>query len=401
MKINTDPKKIDEILNRGVIVDILPSKDEFRKKLISGEKIKIFIGADPTSPSLHLSHAKNYILLEEFRELGHEVIVLVGDFTARIGDPTDKESKRQQLSEYDVKNNVKTWIKQISPLITFNEFTNPAKIVYNSKWLSKLDLGDVIELATHFTVGHMLERDMFEKRMKEGKPIFMSEFIYPLMQGYDSVELNVDAELCGTDQIFNALAGRTLLKQKKGKDKFVMAVNLMENPKTKELMSKSKGTGVFLDETPSEVYGSIMAQPDEMIGVLLINCTRVSLDNVKKIENMENKRDAKMRTAYEVVKKIYNTDEAEKAQNNFVDTFQKKEVPEGVQEISTKKGSILADVLVLNNIISSKNEFRRLVEGHAVTSMESGKKITDTNEKITESNTLKIGKKIFVKININ
>ncbi len=199
MNIDTNPQKIDEILERGVIIDILPSKEEFKKKLLSGERIKIFLGADPTSTSLHLSHAKNYMLLEEFRALGHEVTVLVGDFTAKIGDPTDKTSKRQLLSDGDVKYNVKTWMKQISSLVHFEFWNNPAKIVYNSKWLSKLKAEDFIDLASNFTVQHMLERDMFEKRIKEQKPIFMNEFLYPLMQGYDSVALDTDVELCGTD----------------------------------------------------------------------------------------------------------------------------------------------------------------------------------------------------------
>lgn len=393
----SDKKTIDEILNRGIIVDVLPSKDEFKKKLLSGEKIKIYLGADPTSTSLHLSHAKNYMLLEEFRALGHSVIVLVGDFTARIGDPTDKSTKRQQLNKSDIKNNVKTWIKQISPLIKLNGINNPAKIVYNSKWLSKLKLEDIVDLASNFTVQHMLERDMFEKRIKENKPIHMHEFMYPLMQGYDSVALNVDAELCGTDQTFNALIGRTLLKRKQNKDKFVIVVNLMENPKTGELMSKSKGTGVFLDSSPSEMYGAIMSQSDEMIEVLLVNCTRVPLNEIEKIKTANSKRDAKMRTALEVVKKIYGEKEAEKAQNNFIETFQKKGTPEDIKEVVVKKNEKMMDVLTVAGVVKSKADFRRLVKEGAI-KHEDGSKIDDEYYEVRQSGIFKIGKKRFIKV---
>ena len=245
MKIITDKEKIKEILGRGVVVDVLPSREEFEKKLLSGEQLKIYIGADPTSNSLHLSHAKNYMLLEELRQLGHQVTILFGDFTAQIGDPTGKNTARPMLSEADIKKNVKGWLSQIQPLMDFKAKVNPPKIAYNSKWLSKLTLKDVIKLAANFTVQQMIERDMFEKRWNGNVPIYVHEFIYPLMQGYDSVALNTDVEMCGTDQTFNALAGRTLLKRIKDKDKFVLIVNLMANPKTGQLMSKSLGTGDF------------------------------------------------------------------------------------------------------------------------------------------------------------
>ena len=268
MKVTTDQKIIEEIFSRGVVVEVLPSKEELIKKMIAGDKLRIYIGADPTSDSLHLSHAKNYMFLEELRQLGHEVIVLVGDFTAQIGDPTDKTAARVQLSEKQVKENVRSWINQIQPLMNFKDKTNPPRILYNSEWLSKLSFKDVVLLASNFTVQQMLARDMFSKRIKEDTPIYLHEFLYPLMQGYDSVAMDVDVELCGTDQTFNALAGRTLVKRLKDKEKFVITVNLMENPKTKELMSKSRGTGVFLSASPNDMFGQIMAQPDEMIEIL-------------------------------------------------------------------------------------------------------------------------------------
>jgi tyrosyl-tRNA synthetase len=360
-------KKVDDILKRGVIKEIIPSKKAFRERLLN-EKLRIYIGADPTSTALHLSHAKNYMLLEEFRQLGHEVIVLFGDFTARIGDPTDRDSARKQLSAEEVKANVKDWLKQIKPLMNFEASKNPPKIMYNNDWLFKLTMGDVVELASSITVQRMLERDMFEKRIKEEKPIYLHEFMYPLMQGYDSVAMDVDVELCGTDQIFNALVGRTLSRRYNQKDKLVVAVNLMENPVTGELMSKSRGTGVFLDSTPFDMYGSIMSQPDEMIEVFLINNTRLSLERIKEICEKNNPRDAKMITALEITKIFHGEEKAQEAQERFVKLVQKKETAENVPEIKLgKQSSSLLDLLreCLEEDISS-SQIRRLIKYNSV-----------------------------------
>jgi tyrosyl-tRNA synthetase len=360
-------KKVDDILKRGVIKEIIPSKKAFRERLLN-EKLRIYIGADPTSTALHLSHAKNYMLLEEFRQLGHEVIVLFGDFTARIGDPTDRDSARKQLSAEEVKANVKDWLKQIKPLMNFEASKNPPKIMYNNDWLFKLTMGDVVELASSITVQRMLERDMFEKRIKEEKPIYLHEFMYPLMQGYDSVAMDVDVELCGTDQIFNALVGRTLSRRYNQKDKLVVAVNLMENPVTGELMSKSRGTGVFLDSTPFDMYGSIMSQPDEMIEVFLINNTRLSLERIKEICEKNNPRDAKMITALEITKIFHGEKKAQEAQERFVKLVQKKETAENVPEIKLgKQSSSLLDLLreCLEEDISS-SQIRRLIKYNSV-----------------------------------
>src|SRR3989344_8531566 len=250
MKVVTDKQRIDTIFNRGIVVEVLPSKEEFFKRLLSGERLIIYIGADPTSNALHLSHAKNYMFLEELRQLGHETIILFGDFTAQIGDPTNRNEARPELTEKKIKENVAGWISQIKPLMDFDDKKNPPRILYNSTWLAKLSLKNAIALAHQFTVQQMLERDMFEKRWKGNIPIYLHEFLYPVMQGYDSVAMDVDVELCGTDQTFNALAGRTLLRRLKNKEKFVITVNLMENPKTKTLMSKSNKTGVFLSASP-------------------------------------------------------------------------------------------------------------------------------------------------------
>lgn len=397
MKTVIDPKKIDEVLDRGIIVEILPTKDEFRKRLLSGEKLRFYIGFDATAPTLHLSHAKNIMLLEKFRKLGHEVIVLFGDFTARIGDPSGESSARRQLTHKDVMANVKIWKKLIAPLMDFDAKVNPPKVMYNNDWLAKLKFEDVISLASNFTVQQMMERDMFEKRMKENKPIHLHEFLYPLMQGYDSVAMDVDVEMCGTDQIFNALAGRTLMRKLKEKDKFVVAVTLMENPKTGDLMSKSKGTGVFLDVSPNDMYGAIMAQADEMIEILFVNCTPLSLEEIKSLNIEKNPRDSKMRLAYEVVKIFHGAKTAEKAEKNFIGTFQKGGIPEDILEIKLKVGEKLAEVLLIHGLVSSKSDWRRLVEEGAVKD-EGDNKISDPNYFPIKTIILKIGKRKFVKL---
>ena len=399
-KIITNEKIIDEFLDRGVIKTILPTKEEFKKVLMSGKKIRIYIGFDATANTLHLSHAKNIMLLEEFRKLGHEVILLFGDFTARIGDPSEQEGTRKTFSKQEVLKNIKDWKIQIKNLMDFNDKKNPPKILFNSKWLSKMSMEEVLSLASNITVGQMIERDMFQKRIKEGKHIYLHEFLYPLMQGYDSVAMDVDVELCGTDQIFNALMGRTLMRKLKNKDKFVVAVNLMENPKTGELMSKSRGTGVFLNTKPREMFGGIMAQPDEMIRVFFINCTKLSIKEIEDILISQNPLNAKKIVAKEIVKIIFGEKQAKEAQVNWENTFSKKEIPEDVLEISVSEKITLRDALVHNKIISSNNDFRRLITEGAVTNLNTNKKITNIHETV-EGAVYRIGKKRFCKIIIS
>lgn len=361
-------KTVDCILKRGIIVQVLPDEQKFRARLLSTSPLKIYIGADPTSSTLHLSHAKNYQLLEEFRRLGHEVYVLFGDFTARIGDPSGQSSKRKQLSQEEVKKNVLGWMQQIKPLMNFNDESNPPKIVYNHDWLSKITMEQLVGLASQFTVQQMLERDMFAKRMQEKKPIYLHEFLYPLMQGYDSVALDVDVELCGTDQIFNALVGRQLQKSINEKEKFVVAVNLMENPKTGELMSKSRGTGVFLDASPFDMYGAIMAQPDEMIRVLFVNNTRIALPEIDVILQSMPPRDAKMALAREITKIFHGEATAIEAENQFILLVQKKGQGTNVPEVrlGASEASLFATIRHCLEPEISNSEIRRLISQHAI-----------------------------------
>ncbi len=398
MKTITEPQKIDEILNRGTIVEVLPSKTEFRNILLSGKRLKFYIGFDATAPTLHLSHAKNFMLMEKFRKLGHEVIILFGDFTARIGDPTGQISARKQLSRKEVLNNIKAWKKMIAPLMDFNDKKNPPKIMYNHKWLSKLTMEDLLELASNFTVQQFLERDMFEKRIKEGKPIFLHEFLYPLMQGYDSVAMNVDAEVCGRDQIFNSLIGRFLVKKICKKEKFVVAVTLMENPKTGELMSKSKGTGVFLNVSANDLYGQIMAQPDEMIEILFINNTNLSIEEIKRIQKTESPRDAKMRLAFEITKIFHGEKNARKAEKHFIRVFQKKQVPEKIPElIVSENEENIVDLLWKGKLAKSKSEAKRLISQGGIR-VNNQKILSEQKIKIDKEIVLQKGKRQFLKV---
>jgi tyrosyl-tRNA synthetase len=365
MKTVTDKKKIQEVFDRGIVSEIIPSKKELLDFLASGGRLKIYIGADPTFTSLHLGHAGNYMFLEDLRKLGHEVIMLIGDFTALIGDPSGRLDARPALTEEQIKTNMKDWMVQVRPLLNFDDKENPAKLLYNSTWLGKLDFKDVIKLASHFTVQQMLKRDMFEKRTHEDAPIHLNEFLYPLMQGYDSVAMDVNAELCGTDQLFNALAGRTLLKKLKSKDKFVITLNLLQNPKTGEMMSKSKGTGVFLSAEPNDMYGALMAQPDEMTDVFFVHCTRIPLSEKKKIL-AAGPKEAKMCVAFEIVKMIHGEKAAVGASESFDKLFSKKDVT-GVKLPEVKVSDEINPVdLVIScfkeiGIEKSKTEARRLV----------------------------------------
>ncbi len=399
-KINTDPKKIDEILNRGTIVEILPTKKEFREKLLSGEKLRFYIGFDATAPSLHLSHAKNFMLMEKFRKLGHEVIILFGDFTARIGDPTGENSARKQLLREEVACNVKKWKELIEPLMDFKSKDNPPKVMYNHDWLSKLTLEDVISLASNFTVQQMLERDMFQRRIKESKPIRLHEFLYPLMQGYDSVAMDVDVEVCGTDQTFNALAGRTLLKKLKGKDKFVVAVTLMENPKTGELMSKSKGIGVFLNASANDMFGQIMSQGDEMIEILFVNNTYLPLEEIKKLMSLNNPRGAKAKLAREIVAIYYGKEEAKKAEEEFNKIFRDKQKPSEMKNYKLQTTNYkLTDLLVELKLASSKSEARRLIRQGGVRIDDVVQKDFEKNIEVRNRMVAQVGKRKFIRIN--
>ena len=401
MTIVCDEKKIDEVLDRGVLAQFLPTKEEFRARLLSGEKMRFYMGADPTAKALHLGHAQNLMVLEDFRKLGHDVIFLIGDFTGMIGDPSDKSSARVKQTRADVEVNFSNWKKHTETILSYDAPENPVQLKFNSEWLGKLDFAEVLELASNFTVQQMLERDMFEKRMQSGKPIYVHEFMYPLMQGYDSVAMDVDVELCGTDQIFNALAGRTLMQKMKGKDKFVIATNLIADEMTGMLMSKSNGTGVFLDLSAQDLFGAIMSQSDGMLRPLFVGCTRITIEKIEEYMALENPRDAKIILAHELVRIFHGKDAAQKAQEHFINTFSKKEIPDDVPSYACAAQTNIIDLIVSCGGATSKSDARRKIEQGGVSI--DAVKITDSvyalgnsdNEKV-----MKIGKHFFVKIAI-
>ncbi len=404
IKVNTDEKEIGQILERSISA-IYPNKEKLKELLKSGKRLRVYTGADATGPQLHLGHSTNFILIEKLRRLGHETIILFGDFTAKIGDPTDKSSARVKLTDAQVKENLKNWKKQVAKIVDLNNSKNPTKIVFNSKWLSKMSFTDVIELASNFTVSQMIERDMFSKRMQEGKPIYIHEFMYPLMQGYDSVHLGVDLEIGGNDQTFNMLAGRTLLSKMKNKEKFVISTTLLENPITGEkLMSKSKGNYVALNETPNDMFGKILALPDQIIIQLFKDTTFVTEEKIKEFEtdllNGRNPKEIKIILAKEIIKIYHSEKDADLAEQNFSKTFSDDEMPNDAVIKNIVAGTMLGDFLVNEKIVKSKTEFRRLVNDGAIKDMTLDQKIKDPNFTIANDIDLKVGKKNFLKIRI-
>ncbi len=400
-KIITDKNKIEEVLSRGVEI-IYPDKDFLRKKLLSGERLRFYGGFDPSAPSLHIGNAILINKLSQFQDLGHEIIFLIGDFTGMIGDPTDKSATRKKLSREEVLENAKHYKKQAQAFLRF-EGDNPAIVKYNSEWADKLTFKDLIELSSHFTVQQMLQRDMFQKRIKEEKAIHLHEFLYPLAQGYDSVAMDVDVEIGGNDQMFNMMAGRHLMQSLGMKEKAVLTLKLLADDKGKK-MGKSEGNAVFLDLPPKEIYGRVMTWADGVIANAFELCTKLNMQEVEKIrKDLEggnvNPRDLKMKLAFELVSLIAGKEEAKKAQDYFVNTFQKKEIPDEIPEFKMKKGEYpLLDLLVERKLCASKGEARRLIGQNGIKI--DGKAVNDPYLKINLSKDILLqrGKRIFLKI---
>ncbi len=388
MKVITDAKRIEEVLTKGV--ENVFVKEELKKKLSSGKKLKVYLGIDPTGPTLHMGHAIPLKKLQQFQELGHQVILLMGDFTAMIGDPTDKSSTRKQLSHKEVLNNLKRYKKQASIFLKFTG-DNKAEFKFNSKWLSKMKFEDVLNLASKMTVEQMLKRDMFVKRSEEGKPIFIHEFLYPLMQGYDSVAMKVDVEVGGNDQMFNMLAGRNLSAQILKKDKAVVTMQLLED-NTGKKMGKTEGNMVTFEDSAQDMFGKVMSWNDSLIKKGFELCTNV--DSLL-IDMNQNPRDLKMKLAFEIVKIYHGEKKSKEAENIFVNTFQKKEVPEVVEEIEGE--GLLTQILLQAKIFSSNSEIRRLFEAGAISDMTENKKLSAPGV-VTKGHVYKIGKHRFIKI---
>lgn len=397
--INGDDQKIEYLLERGV-EQVLPSADFLRSQLKSGRRLKIYTGIDPTGPFLHLGHFIFLEKLRQFQELGHEIVFLIGGFTATIGDPTGKDTTRKVLTEKEVMNNAKEYIKQASKVIDFKG-KNAAKVLNNSDWLKKMNFADILKLEALVTVDQMLKRDMFEKRMSEGKPIGIHEFMYPLMQGYDSVAMEVDVEVGGNDQLFNMLMGRDFLKKLKNKEKFVITMKLLTDSTGKK-MGKSEGNMLTFLDSPEEMYGKVMSWTDGMISSGFEMCTRLSASELKKISDelawpQTNPRDFKMKLAREIIKLYHGEEGATKGEKNFTQTFQKHQLPENILTVSVLKGELFSKVLLDNHMIESIGEFKRLVKEGAITINED-QKVESFGMVVDKSMTVKVGKKRFLKI---
>jgi tyrosyl-tRNA synthetase len=398
-QIITDEAKIDEVLTRGV-ENVYPNKDFFKSKLKKGEQLTIYYGIDPTGPTLHIGHLIPLRKLSQLQKLGHKIIFLIGDFTAMIGDPTDKLAARKQLTRAQVLANCKEYKKQASSFISFKG-ENKAVLKFNSTWLGKLSFAEGLELQSHITVDQMLKRDMFQKRIEEKKPIFIHEFMYPLMQGYDSVAMDVDGEIGGNDQTFNMLMGRDLMKTLKNKEKFVFVTKLLTDSTGKK-MGKSEGNMVSLNQTPEDMFGKVMSWSDGLIvpGFELI--TDVLLSEIKQMQNEiergSNPKDYKIRLAKEIVTIIHGEAAAERAARAFDNTFKKGELPEDTLQILAERGTHIKDLLVEHKVVVSHSDWRRLVEGRGVSEVGTDKIISDPFEKAEKNVTLRIGKKRFVKI---
>ncbi|PIR54245.1 tyrosine--tRNA ligase [Candidatus Peregrinibacteria bacterium CG10_big_fil_rev_8_21_14_0_10_42_8] len=377
-----------ELLTKS-ITNVTP-KDLAEKKLKAGKPLKVYLGIDPTGSRLHVGHAVPLRKLQAFAEAGHEVTFLIGSFTAMIGDPTDKDGMREVLTKEQVEENFKTYKDQASKVLDFSKI----KIVYNHEWLQKLTFEEVINISSNFTVQQMMERDMFAKREKEGKPISMHEFFYPLMQGYDSVELDVDCEIGGNDQYFNMLAGRTLQKAFGKREKFVLTTKLIEGTDGRK-MSKTYNNCIYLDDEPHDMFGKVMRINDDLMETYFECCTDVSEADAKKIIGGEP-REAKIQLARELVTLYHNAAAADTAEKYYNEAAA-GDVPSDAPEVKAKKGTLLIDFLVEQKLVTSKSEARRLIEQGGI---KMGDSVIDSLDAEVAEGEYKIGKRRFVKIAI-
>lgn len=397
MKVVTDKNQINTFLNSRYIETVFPSKERAGEIMRSGERLVFYLGIDPTGPDIHLGHTTNLFILKSLAGLGHKIILLIGNFTAMIGDPTGKDTARKVLSETEVKENMKTYIDQVRKILPRSSFD----VQYNVDWYRKMKAEEFIKLAGHFTVQQMIARDMFQRRISEGKPISLREFIYPLLQGYDSVAMKVDGEIGGNDQTFNMLVGRDLAKHILGKDKIVIATKLLEDPATgKKIMNKSEGQQVSLNDFSGEMLGKIMAMPDSTIIPLAAYATELSDSKVDEFKHAlvagENPKDIKEKVAYELVRVYHGDAEAKKAKDNFEKVFSKKELPEEIKEFEIREGK-MSIVLVLKGWLGvSMTEAKRLIDQHAVSINE--QIIANWDHEVKSGDVIKVGSRKFLRI---
>ncbi|MEA2056184.1 MAG: tyrosine--tRNA ligase [Patescibacteria group bacterium] len=393
--------QINQLLNRGVS-QILPDKKGLAK-LLAERKITLYLGIDPTAGFLHLGHGVVLNKLQQFAELGHHVILLVGNGTVRIGDPTGRDDSRPMLTDEKIEKNFKNWKKQASKILDFDLI----EIRRNGDWLDKLNYADLVKLMAKTTVQQLLERDMFQRRIENEQPIFSHELIYPLLQGYDSVVMDVDLELGGTDQTFNMMMGRTLQKAYNNKEKWVLTTPLIEGTDSRK-MSKSYHNYVALTAPAKKMYGKLMSIQDNLITKYFEVLTKVSMEEIEQMEqemkNGANPMDFKKKLALTITSQLHDADEAKKAEQYFEKTIQLGELPNELPEIQLKqKKAQLLEVLSACQPKQSNNQLRRLALQGAVRLMPENKKLTDAYEelKFEDEQVIKIGKLNYYRLKIS
>ncbi len=403
-----DLQKQLEVIRRGV-VEIVPEDELIRKlkrSLDEDRPLRVKLGMDPTAPDIHLGHTVVLHKLRQFQELGHEVVLILGDFTGRIGDPTGRSETRAQLTEEQIMENVATYKEQAGKILDMDR----TRVVFNSTWLAKLTFADVVTLAAKYTVARMLERDDFARRYQEGIPIGIHEFLYPLMQGYDSVALNADVELGGTDQKFNLLVGRDLQREFGQEPQVAIMVPILEGLDGVQKMSKSLGNYIGISEPPKEIYGKAMSLPDELIVRYFELVTPVSIEDVREIksgleEGTLHPRDAKMRLARELVSMFHGEEAAQDAEKEFVAVFQKGEIPSDMpvvvlesEELGDDGGIWLPKLLALAGLVESTSAGKRFIGQGAV--KVDGERIVDPEARVIvkDGMVIQVGKRKFARI---
>jgi len=399
-KIDTLIAEQMSLINRGV-AEIVPEPElinKLKRSIKDNKPLRIKLGLDPTAPDIHLGHTVVLNKLRQFQDLGHEVHLIIGDFTGRIGDPSGKSETRKQLTEEQVMANAATYQEQI-----FKVLDKEKTVVYfNSEWLMKLNLVDVLGLAGKYTVARMLERDDFSKRYQEGLPIGIHEFMYPLMQGYDSVVLKADVELGGTDQKFNLLVGRNLQKEYGMEPQIALMMPILEGTDGVQKMSKSLGNYIGINEEPYEMFGKTMSITDDLICRYFELVTRVNMQEIKTMQdNMANgslnPRDAKIRLAKEIITIYHGSEAARQAEEKFKLVFSQGNIPDDIDEIIVEENEIwLPRFLHENNMVSSTSDGRRMLEQGAV--KVNGVKQVEENLQVEDGQVVQVGKRKFIKI---
>ena len=392
---------IDEtlaIIQRGAD-EILPL-EELKKKLEKNKPLRVKLGMDPTAPDLHLGHTVVINKMKQLQDLGHEIIFLIGDFTGMIGDPTGKNVTRKPLTKADVLENAKSYEDQVFKILDKDK----TRIAFNSEWMGKMSSAEMISLASKQTVARMLERDDFSKRYKGGQAISIHEFLYPLVQGYDSVALRADIELGGSDQKFNLLVGRELQKQAEMEPQVILTMPILEGLDGVQKMSKSLGNYIGIDEDPDSMFGKIMSISDDLMWRYLELLSFESLETIeswkKEVEDGENPRNIKFRLAEEIVTRFHDKDQALKAQQNFIDRFAKNQIPDEMDEFSFSKGIKVANLLKDSNLVSSTSEAFRMIKQGAVKI--DGEKLTDKDLAPDEGTLVfQVGKRKFARVTIS